>query len=404
VAAALAVGRVSAREAVEAQRERLAGVHERCNCVAAWNDAALEEANALDEKYARAGPVGPLHGVPVTVKDWIDVTGMPCTGGAVEHRDRRPKHDATAAARLRAAGAIVVAKTTVGPELPVFGRVRHPTDPERSPGGSSSGEAVAVAAGASPLGLGSDSGGSIRLPAAWCGAAGHKPTAGRVPVTGHFPAVGARHDGRTQIGPIARTVDDLRLALALIAGPDGLDPSIPPVDPLLPAARDLSRLRVAVITSEAGFEPEAAIRSAVAASGAALEAAGAAIVDSPGPWLADARDITERYWHRANLTGADADQQLSDWDRFARRCLRDLRDIDITVLPATSAVAPPHRQLTGDDYAWTLPASLSGGPAVALPFGVDHSGLPVAVQLLGRPWTDSTVLAAAALVEQAAPR
>src|SRR5205085_3837020 len=155
-----------------------------------------------------------------------------------------PRDDATVVARLRAAGAIVIAKTAAGDRNEVYGVTRNPHDPTRSPGATSSGEAALVAGGASPLGIGSDSGGSIRLPAAWCGVAGLKPTAGRVPNSGHFPRIGAVHDGRTQIGPMARHVDDLALALDVIAGFDGLDPGV--VDIPLGSLADvaLSRLRV----------------------------------------------------------------------------------------------------------------------------------------------------------------
>ncbi len=154
------------------------------------------------------------------------MAGFTCAGESPDHRDRRPSADATAVARLRRAGAVIVAKTVAWRAPSGDTVVRHPADPDRSPGGSSTGEAIAVASGASPLGVGSDSGGSIRLPAAWCGACGLKPTAGRVPGTGHFPRVGALSDGRTQIGPLARSVDDLGLVLGIIAGPDWRDAGV----------------------------------------------------------------------------------------------------------------------------------------------------------------------------------
>ena len=215
---------------VERQLELLRRAHAVTDAVVAFEDArALADAAALDRAFAARGPVGPLHGLPVTVKDWIDVEGFPCAGETTD-RDRRPDADATVVRRLRAAGAVVVAKTRV------WGRVAHPRDPARTVGGSSSGEAALVAAGASVLGIGSDSGGSIRLPAAWAGVCGLRPTAGRVPTTGHFPRVGPRSDGRTQIGPLAASVDGLELALSVMAGPDGRDAGVAPV-PLPPVAR-----------------------------------------------------------------------------------------------------------------------------------------------------------------------
>src|SRR4051812_17962601 len=191
----LAAGSVSAADAVAERLDALHRGHARTGAVA-WfdDDRVLAEAVRLDRALAGGGPVGPLHGLPVTVKDWIDVAGFPCAGD-IGRTDRRPERDATVVRRLRAAGAVVVAKTRA------WDGVRHPLDPARTVGGSSSGEAAAVAAGASVLGLGSDSGGSVRLPAAWAGVYGLKPTAGRVPATGHFPWIGALSDGRTQIGP-----------------------------------------------------------------------------------------------------------------------------------------------------------------------------------------------------------
>jgi Asp-tRNA(Asn)/Glu-tRNA(Gln) amidotransferase A subunit family amidase len=150
------------------------------------DDRVRADAARLD---ARDGPCGPLHGVPVTVKDWIDVEGFPCAGGSPLHRARRPADDASVVARLRGAGAVVVAKTKPWDGWDPDGEVVvHPADPARVPGGSSSGDAVATAAGAVPLGVGSDSGGSVRLPAAWCGVYGLRPTTGRLPTTGHFRA------------------------------------------------------------------------------------------------------------------------------------------------------------------------------------------------------------------------
>ena len=155
--------------------------------------------------------------------------------------------DSTAVARLRAAGGVLIAKTNVGVDHPVHGPCHHPVDPARSPGGSSSGEAVVVASGASPLGIGSDSGGSIRLPAAWCGAVGFKPSYGLVPTTGHYPRVGQLHDGRTVVGPLTRSARDAWLALGVLAGPDGHDPGAVPVALGDPGSVAIAGLRVATL-------------------------------------------------------------------------------------------------------------------------------------------------------------
>jgi Asp-tRNA(Asn)/Glu-tRNA(Gln) amidotransferase A subunit family amidase len=157
------------------------------------DDQAVANARALDDQFAGGEAPGVLHGLPITVKDWIDVAGFPCTGGSDAYQDRRPREDATVVRRLRRAGAVVLAKTKVWDSGGAA--VRHPLRPGRSVGGSSSGEA-ALGGGGSVLGIGSDSGGSVRLPAAWTGAIGFKPTAGLVPTTGHFPRdVGSINDG-----------------------------------------------------------------------------------------------------------------------------------------------------------------------------------------------------------------
>jgi amidase len=398
----LATGAVTAVDAAAERLDALHRAHERTGAVA-WfdDDRVLADAARLDRALADGGRVGPLHGLPVTVKDWIDVAGFPCAGDTGE-TDRRPGRDATVVRRMRAAGAVVVAKTRA------WGGVRHPLDPARTVGGSSSGEAAAVAAGASVLGLGSDSGGSVRLPAAWAGVYGLKPTSGRVPGTGHFPRVGALSDGRTQIGPLAADVAALELALSVIAGPDGRDAGVPPVPLPHSDQVDVAGLRIAVGGGEGPWQPEPVVSEAVGRVAGALIAAGAREVPWPLAWLADAWEITQGYWARATgrpgLTGADVDRNLWDWDRFRTRFLAATAEVDLLVAPVTAGPAPLRRDpdvLDGAAFAFTLPASLSGSPALSVPAGADPTGLPVAVQLVGRPWEDHVVLAAGRAVERA---
>ena len=291
----------------------------------------------------RDGPVGPLHGLPITVKDWIDVAGLPCTGGYEECRDRMPEADATVVARMRAAGAIVLAKTTVQEDTALFGPVRNPRDPTRSPGFSSSGSAAAVAGGGCPLALGSDSGGSIRLPAAWCGAPALKPSAGLVPTTGHFPRVGERGDGRTVIGPIGARVRTLVDVLAVIAGPDDRDAGCSPV--ALGAVDDVvvAALRIGWSLGEERWTASAATCDAVQAAVARLATMGATIVGEVPQYLDEALDVTKRYWARCKgeLPGSDAEQHLVDWDRYRVRMLRATDGVDAIVMPATPSVARP---------------------------------------------------------------
>jgi amidase len=393
---ALRTGDVSAEETVAVRLSLLPALDDATAAIAAFEDErALADARALDRATAEGRSPGPLHGLPVTVKDWIDVEGFPCAGDGARAVGRRPATDATVVARLRAAGAVVVAKTRPWDDGAPDGVVRHPIDPDRSPGGSSTGEAVAVGSGASLLGLGSDSGGSVRLPAAWCGVIGLKPTAGLVPTTGHFPRVGALSDGRTQIGPLAADLDLVERVLPVLAGPDGHDPGVAPVP--LGAADDvvLRGARVAVLLGEGEWKCSPEVAAAVEAAASTLVAAGMARVEWPMAWLDDALDITHRYWRRRELDGAGAQQQLWDWDRFRRRYVEASREVDLLLTPTATGVAPLRRTIAGEDFVFTLPASLTGSPAISLPAGTGIEGLPLAVQLVGRPWEEHRVLAAA---------
>jgi amidase len=391
LAAALRAGEVGPVEVARDLLERLERLRPVIGGVAATDPERTLAAAAESDRRLRAGAPRAIEGVPFTAKDWIDVAGWPVLGATSQppaDPDRRPAEDATAVARLLAAGGVPLAITSTLADNAAHGPTRNPRDPTRAPGGSSSGAAALVAAGASPLALGSDSGGSIRLPAAWCGVAGLKPTFGRVPLTGHFPRCGSLEDGRTVIGPLTNTVDDLAAALALLAGPDGLDSGAAPVPLGDPNAVDLSALRVGTM-GDGVTEP--AVR--------ALASAGAEVVEQP---LADVRDealeITRRYWRRAELTGEDNVRLLWDWDRFRRRLLVATAAIDVLLTPATDGPAPPWRESEVEDFRWLLPWSLTGAPTVIVPVGSD-GGLPVAVQVVGRPWQDHVALAAARRVE-----
>lgn len=361
-----------------------------------------QQALAESERVDAAARSGPLSGVPVTVKDWIDVAGLPCEGELAERSGRVPDRDATVVARLRSAGAVVVAKTQPQPDHPIHGRCHHPQDPGRTPGGSSSGEAALIGAGAVAVGLGSDSGGSIRLPAAWCGVAGFKPSYGLVPATGHFPIVGAHQDGRTVIGPIATRTAHLGAVLRVIAGPDGVDGGCVPVPVADPADVRPAGLRVAVVEASGAHRPAASTAAALRGATELLARRGAQILDDPFPvGLEESLDITIRYWGRASRSGAEADQQLRDWDRYVRRVAHAASGVDVILGPVVADVAPLRRAMTGEDYVFTLPWSLAGWPAVSVPFGVDGAtGLPLAVQVVARRWHDHIALAAAGWIEE----
>src|SRR5690348_6896948 len=221
LARAIREKQVSSREVVEAYLQRIEAINPTLNAVVQVRaEAARAEARQADEALARGELRGPLHGVPFTIKDTYDVAGMICTCGTKGRAANVAQQDATAVARLRAAGGIALGLTNV-PELLlayesdnlIYGRTNNPYDLARTPGGSSGGEAATIAAGGSPLGLGTDSGGSIRVPAHFCGVAGLKPTWGRVPLTGLFPPPFGTSARLRHAGPLARYVEDLALAL-----------------------------------------------------------------------------------------------------------------------------------------------------------------------------------------------
>ncbi|MBO3747025.1 amidase [Streptosporangiaceae bacterium NEAU-GS5] len=393
-------GRVSATEVVGGLVERLGMLRPVMGAVAAIDpERSLREAAAADHRL-RAGDGRPLEGVAFTVKDWIDVADWPVSGAVPADpsgEERRPAADATAVARLRAAGAIVVAISTTMADSAKHGRTRNPRDLSRAPGGSSSGAAALVAAGVAPMALGSDSGGSIRLPAAWCGVAGLKPTFGRVPLTGHFPRCGSLEDGRTVIGPLALAVTDLATILKVIAGPDGKDAGVPPVPLGDPHDVEMSGLRVGVI---AGTEDDVPTMRAL---GAAADA-GAVVVPKALPDVRDeALELTRRHWGRAKLSGAEHVALLWDWDRFRRRLLMATAEVDVLIAPATHGPAPLWRESVESDYQWTLPWSLTGAPVVVVPTGT-QDGLPVAVQVIAHPWQDHIALAAARHIQARLPQ
>ncbi|MBB4687934.1 Asp-tRNA(Asn)/Glu-tRNA(Gln) amidotransferase A subunit family amidase [Amycolatopsis jiangsuensis] len=280
----IAAGEVTATEVVQAHLDRIEAVGERTN---AFVTVLGEQALAA----ARDPRPGPLSGVPFTIKDAFDTEGVRTTRGSALFTSYVPDRDAVAVARLRAAGGIPLGKTNL-PELAVWtetdnlvtGRTLNPYDPERTPGGSSGGESAAIASGMSPLGLGSDLVVSLRGPAQNTGIAALKPTHGRVPCTGHFSEVLLR---LWHVGPLARSVRDLRLALSLLEGPDGADPYAV----ALPAARPVARPRIGWVTDAFGpIDPEVA--ATVAAAATALADLGYDVEQVELPWLAE-QDCTE---------------------------------------------------------------------------------------------------------------
>ena len=405
---------ISSEEVVQAYLNRIERINPRLNAVVQLvAEEALDQARTADKAIIRGRPIGTLHGIPFTVKDWIDVAGLPCIGTGAR-KDRHPEEDATVVTRMRQAGAILLGKTNTMVENPVYGRTNNPYNLAYSPEGSSSGEAALIAAGGSPLGLGSDSGGSIRQPAHACGIAGLKPTTGRIPLTGHFPFISAMNDPRTTIGPLARYVEDLALTLPVLAGIDGKDPSVIP----MPAADwrvvDVRSLRVAFYTHHAEAEPTRKTAETCHQAAKTLESVCASVEEVLPPRIEEAYDITRQYWERpesmameawvpdgkVKLSSEEIERHLFMWDRFRRALIGFVADYDVILTPAAECPAMPHGTDNGR-IPYTLPYSLTGWPCVVVRGGTSPEGMPIGVQVVARPWRDDVALAVAQVIEGA---
>jgi amidase len=436
LATAIAERRRSSREVVEGHLRRIEEVNPRLNAVVTLAADALDRADAADAALARGESLGPLHGVPITLKDSIDTAGLRTTAGTIGWRDRVPDRDATVARRLKAAGAIVVGKTNT-PEFTwsdqtvndVFGRTNNPWDLDRSPGGSSGGSAAIVAVGGSPLDIGSDTADSIRIPSHYCGVAGIKPTQGRVSRAGHNPAFHGIVGSWTQLGPIARSVDDLVLALSIIAGPDGRDPHLQPIELRSPTDVAVKDLRVAFFTDNGITTPTPATIDVVRSAATALDDEGATITERLPPGIVDLATLwwpivtaDGHAWLRRLITSAgtpgtgwytwlddnpiattaELTKMLEQVDA-ARAALHEfMLDVDVIVSPA--GPKPPFRHDEADTDvnvdSYCEAHNLSGYPSLVVPGGV-RDGFPIGVQIVARPWREDVAFAAGKLVERA---
>ena len=442
LARAIREGEVSSEKVVGAYLGRIEEANPRLNAVVQLTaDAARNRARELDAALARGELAGPLHGVPVTIKDAFDLAGVVTVGGTKGRAAFVPDEDATGVARLKAAGAVVLGKTNV-PEVSlayesdnlVYGRTKNPYDPARTPGGSSGGEAAAIAAGMSPLGLGSDAGGSIRLPAHFCGIAGIKPTTGRTARTGHFPPLGGLLDSLWQIGPLARRVEDLALALPLLCGADWRDPSVAPVPLGDPSAVEVETLRVAFHTDNGIVPATDDIAETVRAAARALEEAGAKVEEARPPVLdqpletllglfgADGGAGLRMLIHMSGtdethalmtrlldllgqraLTTTEFGLLVIQLDAYRAAMLSFMRDYDAVLCPPCARTAMPHGTTFDEDnflaFSYTMTYNLTGWPGAVVRAGTSAEGLPVGVQLVARPWREDVALALARVVE-----
>jgi amidase len=407
LARAIRTKKVSSLEVVRAHLEHIHTVNPRLNAVVfATGESALKQARAADRRNKSKSELGPLHGVPFTAKDIFDTAGLPTTAGLRMLRSNIPDRDATVVARMRAAGAILIGKTLCPPGgvggdswNSLHGGTRNPYDIARSPGASSSGEAAIIAAGGSPLGLGSDSGGSIRMPAHYCGIAALKPTTGLVPSTGAYALPGGLTDPRSQVGPMARFVSDLALTLPLLVGPDGVDSAVVPV-PLAKRTPQLRGLKVAWYADDGIAKPAPAIATAVRASAHALAEAGCVITEARPPALHEAHQVTLGYWGDKRMSH---DRLYRRWDAFRTEMLGFMSGFDLIVSPVAPDIAPLYRSkyVPTNMFSYTIPYSLTGNPCVVVRAGTSHEGLPIGVQVIARNWHDDVALRAAYAIERA---
>jgi amidase len=441
LARAIRAGQVSSAEVVAAHLRRIDAVNPVLNAVVQPTaEAARRRAQAADAALARGECWGPLHGVPFTAKDALDTAGVITTGGTTGRAGYRPGQDATAVARLQGAGAILLGKTNA-PECSlafetdnlVYGRTNNPYDPTRTPGGSSGGEAAIISACGSPLGLGTDAAGSIRWPAHCCGIAGLKPTHGRVPATGAFPPPIGLTGPIWHLGPLARFVEDLALALPIIAGVDGHDAATVPMPLGDPAAVDIAKLRVAFHTDNGIVPADAATTDVIRRAAQVLADAGVAVEEERpagieqslelglGLFGADGGAGVQMLLQMAGttavspfivefgerlrafaLTTAELSGLLVRLDLFRSTMLGFLDRYDVIVCPVNAGPAMPHNTTFERvaEFGYTVTHNLTGWPAAVVRGGASPDGLPIGVQVVARPWREDVALAVAAHLER----
>jgi amidase len=397
---------VSAVEVMDAHLVAIERLNPTLNAIVAVADDAREQAVAHDRALASGDRIGPLEGVPFTAKDIVETAALPTTLGMVELADNRPERDATVVSRMRSAGAILLGKTNCPrggsggvTDNELHGRTLNPYAAERSPGGSSGGEAAAIAAGMSACGIGSDSGGSLRMPAHFCGIATLKPTAGRIPITGVLDedgSLGPMSDPRTQPGPMARHVEDLATVLPILAGPDGIDAGAVPVPLSDSSGVELRGVRVMLHRSDGVASPDIGTERALRDAAAALSQAGAIVAEGSPP--SGGHELTERVWdsYGDEMTASELYRVLRDWDAYRTAMLALLERFDLVLTPVAPGPAPLHAGAVV--WRYTTPISLTGWPCVVVRAGTSD-GMPVGVQLVAGPWQDHVAIAAAAIIE-----
>ena len=442
---------VSAVDVVQAHLDRIADLDPQLNAIVTINDKALAQAKEADELISsgRHDRLGPLHGVPFTVKDSIDTAGVPTQRGSPIFRGCVPTEDATCVARMKEAGAILLAKTNL-PEFSystesnnlLTGRTNNPWNLEKTPGGSSGGESAAIAAGLSPIGLGTDLAISVRGPAAQTGIGALKATHGRIPMTGIFPRAPRRF---WHIGPMARSIRDLKLACEILAGPDGKDAyatMAPPLDSLNGGLNKKS-LRVGWFVGPGLGPISPEVESVVQAAAEALKRVGCVV--EPAQIPAVERDFALDIFTRLHvnemksdvqkiITGVPDDQLFKSAQALLNAAETSIKDFmeaeqasdrlkdgfaeffsqyDALICPVQPMPAHEHgmsKYTIGDKtvgaahvMAPTVPFNITGLPALSMRFGTSQEGLPINVQVVGAWYAEHVVTYVASLLEDLSP-
>lgn len=406
------------------------------------------EARRAERAVMKGHPLGPLHGVPISIKSSVEVAGMRCEAGSRLRAGVVAAQDAPLVTRLRNAGANILGVTNT-PELLMawetdnllYGRTNSPWDPKRTPGGSSGGEAAAIAAGMSAGGVGSDGGGSIRVPAHFSGICGMKPTPGRIPATGHFPPSGGPFALIGVVGPMARTVSDLKMLFEIMQGPDDGDTCAAPVPVRWPAEDEVKRIRIGYFEDDGRTPVTPEIREAVRTAAKSLCRAGFTVEPFRPEGLEEARQLWKTFFVKMGgmllgpmFEGREQEQspimkQFREWsagepeltaeslldlwvqrDRVRASFVTQMQPYPILLCPPAAIPAFRHGErnwtIDGecvrylDAWSYTEWFNLLGNPAAVVPVSQSSEGLPIGVQVVGRPWEEEKVLAVAAVIEQ----
>jgi amidase len=440
---------ISVTELAEAHILQIERLNPKLNALVDFDPDKVRVRARMHDAWLGTRTRRPLFGLPVTVKSSIATRGLKCEIGSLLHKGEIPAHDAVAVARLRAAGALILGTTNCPEFLMAYetdnllhGQTRNPWDPERTPGGSSGGESAAIAAGMSAAGLGSDSGGSVRVPAHFTGICSLKPTPGRIPGRGHLPPCVGPFQILGAIGPMARTIADVALLFRLLSGHDPADPASAPVALREPTLNELRSNKIGYFEDDELVPVTQETRAAVQAAAAALREAGFRIE----PFRPSTLELLRKLWwkffvqcgamfYAPEIRGREqelspifneflgiagsaepltAEELLNAWaelDLLRAKTLEEMRKYPVLLCPVASVPAFRHGERSWNiegrtvDYldAWrhTQWFNALAAPAAVVPVGRSPEGLPIGVQIVARPYEDETALGIAGIVDAA---